>query len=157
MPIVGGMDVLKEVKKKNNNTPVILITAYATIDNAVEAVKAGASEYITKPFKVDEIQTKIRKAAVEADFEQGPQIISSDVIKGISNPIRKEVVTILDRKKELRFTDIKNILNIDDASKLSFHLRILKSLEIIDQDKDKIYSLTTRGNKLIRAIKSSDY
>lgn len=145
MPIIGGMDVLKEVKKKSSKTQVILITAYATIENAVEAVKAGASEYITKPFKVNEVKTKIRKVIAEAEFEEGLQLIDSKMIKAMSNPIRRDVITILKKHGKLRFTDIKNILNIKDATKLSFHLRILKNLKVIDQDQDKIYQLTTSG------------
>src|SRR3972149_3525435 len=61
MPSVSGMDVLREMKRAKPKTHVILITAFATVENAVEAMKNGASDYITKPFKVDEVQTKIRK------------------------------------------------------------------------------------------------
>lgn len=145
MPIIGGMDVLKEAKKNSSKTQVILITAYATIENAVEAVKSGASEYITKPFKVNEVKTKIRKVIAEAEFEEGLQLIDSKMIKAMSNQIRRDVITLLNKHGKLRFTDIKNILNIKDATKLSFHLRILKNLKVIDQDQDKIYQLTASG------------
>ncbi|MCZ7400468.1 MAG: hypothetical protein O8C62_12500 [Candidatus Methanoperedens sp.] len=54
---------------------------------------------------------------------------------------------------KLKFTEIKNTLKIDDATKLSFHLRILKSYNVIEQDSDKIYMLTPSGKKLMESLK----
>src|SRR3990170_7100021 len=62
MPKVGGIDILKESMSLNPNTPVIMITAFASTDVAVEAMKLGAYDYITKPFKVDEIKIIIKNA-----------------------------------------------------------------------------------------------
>jgi DNA-binding NtrC family response regulator len=82
MPVVGGMEVLRETKLIKPRTIVILITAFATVNNAVEAMKAGASDYITKPFRVDEVKTKIRKVLAEAEFEKF-QLFDSGLIKAI--------------------------------------------------------------------------
>jgi two-component system response regulator PilR (NtrC family) len=62
MPKMGGVDVLKAVKDSSPETIVIMITAYATAETAVEAMKEGAYDYILKPFKVDEIKLVIRNA-----------------------------------------------------------------------------------------------
>ncbi len=62
MPKFGGMDILNEVKKCSPQTPVILLTAYGSAESAVEAMKKGAYDYITKPFKVDEVKLTIKKA-----------------------------------------------------------------------------------------------
>jgi DNA-binding response OmpR family regulator len=156
MPVMGGMDVLRETKRMRPATHVILITAYATVENAVEAMKSGASDYITKPFKIDEVQTKIRKVLAEADFEEYPEIIDSDIIKAISNPIRKDTVKLLDKAGKLKFTEIKNILKIDDATKLSFHLRVLREHNVIKQDSDRVYMLTRAGKDLIESLKKID-
>src|SRR3990170_3114397 len=56
MPGVDGMSVLKTVKELSPDTIVIIITAFGTTDTAIEAMKAGAYDYITKPFKIDEIK-----------------------------------------------------------------------------------------------------
>ncbi len=61
MPRMGGMDVLKGVKKLSPRTPVILITAYGTVSTAVEAMKEGAAEFIMKPFSLDDLQAVVRK------------------------------------------------------------------------------------------------
>ncbi len=156
MPVAGGMDVLREIKRMNPRTCVIIITAFGTIENAVDALKAGASDYITKPFKIDEVKTKISKALAEAEFDKCSQILDSDVIKSISNPIRKDTIKLLDKAGKLKFTDIRNALKIDDATKLSFHLRILKSYNVIEQDSEKIYMLTPEGKNLMKSLRSID-
>jgi two-component system response regulator PilR (NtrC family) len=62
MPKIDGMDVLKAVKSASPETVVLIITAFATADSAVEAMKQGAYDYLTKPFQVDEVQLIIRNA-----------------------------------------------------------------------------------------------
>ncbi|MFQ5585532.1 MAG: sigma-54-dependent transcriptional regulator [Thermodesulfobacteriota bacterium] len=62
MPGIGGIGLLKEVKDLAPETVVIMITAYASVDTAIEAMKLGAYDYFTKPFKVEEIKHHIRKA-----------------------------------------------------------------------------------------------
>ena len=55
MPGMDGMEVLKEVKRINHEIDVVIITAYGTIETAVEAIKVGAIDYITKPVELDEL------------------------------------------------------------------------------------------------------
>lgn len=62
MPGIGGMDILKELSLRKMKLPVIIITAYGTIQNAVEAMKLGAFDYVTKPFNLDEIMLVIERA-----------------------------------------------------------------------------------------------
>ena len=62
MPNVDGMEVLKAAKSASPETVVLVITAFATADSAVEAMKQGAYDYLTKPFQVDEVQLIIRNA-----------------------------------------------------------------------------------------------
>ena len=62
MPGMDGMQVLKAVKERAPETPVIMITAFGTVDVAVEAMKAGAYDYITKPFNRDELRLIVAKA-----------------------------------------------------------------------------------------------
>lgn len=89
-------------------------------------------------------------AAFEAEPERCPKILDSNIIKAISNPIRKDIIKLLDKTGKLKFSEINNILKIDDATKLSFHLRVLKSYNVIEQDSEKIYMLTYGGRKLMK-------
>src|SRR3712207_1437114 len=68
MPKVGGMELLRTVNGTHPDVPVIIITAHGTVDSAVEAIKAGAFDYITKPFDQTEIQAVIAKAARTHDI-----------------------------------------------------------------------------------------
>ena len=62
MPGMNGIDLMKEIKKFHTDIPVILITAYGTISSAVEAMKAGAYDYLTKPMDYDRLKILIRRA-----------------------------------------------------------------------------------------------
>jgi len=62
MPRLDGMGLLEKVIKNYPSTPVIIITAHGTIDTAVDALKKGAFDYITKPFEQDDLKNTINKA-----------------------------------------------------------------------------------------------
>ncbi len=61
MPGMDGMELLKNISKDYEHIPVIMVTAYGTIDNAVEAMKMGAKDYITKPLRFDELHAKVER------------------------------------------------------------------------------------------------
>jgi DNA-binding NtrC family response regulator len=62
MPGMSGMEVLAKIRERDGAPPVIVITAYGTIESAVEAMKQGAFDYITKPFNRDELRLTLGKA-----------------------------------------------------------------------------------------------
>jgi len=62
MPEMDGMELLKRVKSRKGDVPFVMITGHPTIETAVEAIKKGAYDYITKPFQVEEVQIKIDRA-----------------------------------------------------------------------------------------------
>jgi len=70
MPKLGGMELLKRVSTEFPDVPVIVITAHGSVDSAVAALKAGAFDYITKPFEQDELKKVIAKAARAHDLER---------------------------------------------------------------------------------------
>ncbi|MDP2689208.1 MAG: sigma-54 dependent transcriptional regulator, partial [Deltaproteobacteria bacterium] len=83
MPGPGGMEVLKEVKKTSPHIPVLLITAFGTIEKAVEAVKEGAVDFILKPFSLDTLEETVEKALklqedMSAFESKGKPMLSKD-------------------------------------------------------------------------------
>src|SRR3954462_9309344 len=62
MPKMGGLDLLTMLKAKGNEATVIVMSAYGNLDLALEAMKAGAYDYIQKPFKAEEVVLTLRKA-----------------------------------------------------------------------------------------------
>ena len=62
MPNMGGMEFLKSAREKLQDTTVIVMSAYGSVDTAIEAMKLGAYDYISKPFKSDEVHLTLKKA-----------------------------------------------------------------------------------------------
>ena len=79
MPDMSGLDVLKELRKKGNDTPVILITAYGSVERAVEVMKAGAYDFITRPFDPDHIELVVRKAIERQTLKREVEVLSEEV------------------------------------------------------------------------------
>jgi DNA-binding NtrC family response regulator len=65
MPGIGGMDLVRELHALQPDTQVVLMTAFGSIDTAIEAIKAGAYHFVTKPVKLPEVGALVRKALTE--------------------------------------------------------------------------------------------
>ena len=70
MPGIDGMALLQKAKEINPILPVMMITAYGTVDLAVEAMKKGAADFITKPFNLKELEIKVEKVLERRDLER---------------------------------------------------------------------------------------
>ena len=68
MPKIDGMELLRRAQKLDAELPVVMITAHGTVDNAVEALKTGAFDYLTKPFDQVEVRTIVAKALRTRDL-----------------------------------------------------------------------------------------
>jgi len=79
MPGMSGIEVLKAVKALQANVPVIIITGYATVDTAVEAMKNGAFDYLTKPFSPDQILAKVDEALKQRQLSEDEYDVRSEV------------------------------------------------------------------------------
>ena len=62
MPEIGGMRVLRDIKRARPSLPVIMITGYATVQSAVQAMKLGAADYLEKPFTPEQLLTAVTSA-----------------------------------------------------------------------------------------------
>ncbi len=88
MPKMGGLDLLSTLRAKNNPATVIVMSAYGNIDQAIEALQAGAYDYIQKPFKPEEVVLALRKAE------------ERELLRRENSALRQEI------RKEHRFEDI---------------------------------------------------
>ena len=77
MPGMSGLDLLRKLRIDYPDTPVIIITAFGTIQGAVEAMKSGAYDYITKPIDYDELFILIRRAVEHQDLIQEVRLLRS--------------------------------------------------------------------------------
>jgi FixJ family two-component response regulator len=88
MPKMGGLDLLAAMKSKGNDATVIVMSAYGNMDLAIDAMKAGAYDYVQKPFKHDEVVLALRKAE------------EREALRRENRALRDEI------RKEHRFEDI---------------------------------------------------
>lgn len=79
MPGVSGLDVLDVIMKTVPHTPVIMISAYGTIEAAIEAMKQGAYDYVMKPFKQDEMLLTLKKAEERERLRRENQLLRQQV------------------------------------------------------------------------------
>lgn len=92
-----GVDLLREIKRINPGLPVILITAYGSIDSAVDAMRLGAFDYLTKPFREQDMMEKIHAS----------QAIPVDSILSVSSESSHEAEGIVAETPQMRATMIK--------------------------------------------------
>ena len=93
LPDCDGIEVLKALMGEHPSTPLIMMTAYGTIDGAVEAMKLGAYDYIIKPFEASQIESLVEKA-LEQKLERSPRSDSRVQIVG-SSPKMLEVLEMV--------------------------------------------------------------
>jgi two-component system NtrC family response regulator len=104
MPVVDGVELLELARQLQPGLKVILITAHATVSQAVQAVKLGAFDYITKPFEDDELTTAINRAGSFRDLEKENKKLRgrlevnepSRKLIGVSKPFKK-MMAVIDR------------------------------------------------------------
>lgn len=81
MPKMSGLEVLTSVIESSPNIPVIMISAFGTVDTAIEAMKQGAYDYVMKPFKQDEILLTLKKAEERERLRRENQFLRQEVEK----------------------------------------------------------------------------
>lgn len=154
MPQKSGIDALFDIRRLQPNIKIIMITAFASIDNAVEAIKRGANDYIAKPFKIESLLLTIRRVLEEAKFEEAIKNLDIDrTMSALSSPIRRNIMKLLHDKEEAHLMEITRALGIEDHTKVVFHLKILKEADIIDQSHGRGYLLNKEGLRMLECLK----
>jgi two-component system response regulator AtoC len=81
MPKMGGLDLLQTLRAKGNDATVIVMSAYGNMDLAIEAMKAGAYDYVQKPFKPDEVVLTLRKAEERETLRRENRVLRDEIRK----------------------------------------------------------------------------
>src|SRR5437660_11969278 len=79
MPGLSGMEVLDQIKQVSPDTEVVIMTGHASMETAIEAVRLGAFDYVTKPCKLAEIETVLRKVSEKRDLKHKALALQSRV------------------------------------------------------------------------------
>ncbi|MEE9594803.1 MAG: response regulator [Candidatus Hydrothermarchaeales archaeon] len=163
MPKVDGFYLLSHFKRVKPRAQVIMITAFATVESAVEAMRRGATDYISKPFRSKQIETAIQRAMEETNFgnklgAQKKVVLDTfddeikEVLNSLANPLRHGILELLKNQGKSSFTKIKDALAIEDSPKLSFHLKKLTNSGLLEQGPDKNYRLSEKGEDVVETL-----
>jgi len=79
MPGMNGVEFTRALKEVDPSLLVIMVTAYASVETAIDAMKAGAYDYFTKPFNIDEVKLNIRKALQHRSLERENRLLKDDL------------------------------------------------------------------------------
>ena len=119
MPGVDGIEVLKEAIKMDPDRAVIILTAYGTLDTALKAIREGAYDYMTKPFKMEEMIIRVNNA-----YERTLLVLK---MKALVKSLR-EILSNLMLFKGGEYNHNRVVINWLD------HIEQLRQLEVLEQD-----------------------
>ncbi len=88
MPGIDGLETLKRLRNIRPNIPIIILTGYPTIETSIKALRLGASDYIIKPFKLNELKAVVEKALKERELKMEINLLR-DKIKSIESKLKK--------------------------------------------------------------------
>ena len=94
LPDMDGLEVLKEAKAINPKLPVIMLTAHGTIETAIEAMKIGAADYITKPFDLEELKLVIKQNLLVIQLETEVTFLRSELTGKYGNIIAQSKIML---------------------------------------------------------------
>ncbi len=99
MPGMGGMDLFSAAHQIHPGMPVMFLTAYGTIPDAVKAMKAGAVEYLTKPFNGRELVSKVQEVLKKSSSKQHLDSLEplGDIFRGVISPAMRQLYELVDR------------------------------------------------------------
>ena len=126
MPGMSGVDLLKWVREYNRSLPVIVTTGFPALDTAIEALKLGAFDYLTKPFHLEEIAEKIRRALVNKQLEEENLLFSKlvslhEVTKILASTYQIAELNhkVLDFSVKIAKADGGSLMFVDETSLLT--------------------------------------
>lgn len=94
MPGISGMEVLKKVQETHPDLLVIVITGYATVENAVEAMKSGAYDFIPKPFTPDQLRLVVRRAVDRLNLKREAELLRIERAKSLRDVANEKSRTL---------------------------------------------------------------
>lgn len=100
MPIMDGIEVVKQIRGLNIKTPIVLLTAKSLVDNKVEGLDAGANDYITKPFEKKELLARIRALTRREEDYKEKYEIGNLVFNKENSQLSKDKISLILSKHE---------------------------------------------------------
>jgi DNA-binding response OmpR family regulator len=138
IPVINGMEVCRRLRSKQLTTPILMLTALGTTENIVSGLDAGADDYMTKPFKLAELEARIRTLTrrgreQEKEKDEDTLTISDLVLDKVTKTVKRGNIVI-----ELTATEFRLLEYL-----LSNQGRVLNRMEILENVWDINFNLGT--------------
>jgi len=145
-----GIQLLRYVKKHFPSTEVIIMTGYASIETAIEAMKSGAFDYITKPFMLDDLREKVTRIIEYRSF------INSKLNMSIYKNIHTELLGLVENQDNLSNGELQPLLK-NLGRRIDHLFGSQKEFEsIIQLQKETLENIQTYAEELIDMVSESD-
>ena len=161
LPKISGLELLKDIRKQGNDTPVIILTAQDGVEDRIKGLDTGADDYLTKPFDLEELTARLRALLRRRGGRSTPVIEHGDIIVDpASHSVKKdgEVIDISPRE----FTILQLLL--ENQGKVMSRSRLEEGLYAWNDEVESntvevhIHHLRKKlGAKLIRTIRGVGY
>ncbi len=155
MPEMNGIDVLKYIKKKKPYIEVIVITGYATLENAIEAMKVGAYDYFAKPIDIEHVRIVLSKCVQQIQSRKENEELRSltESLKEL-NELKDKFITITNHELRTPVTVLKGYVElIDYFLKDSRNKDINDAIEIVTETMKELVGIVEQ----MHDISSFDY
>lgn len=156
MPKMNGIDLLKAIKNDNPTVPVVMLTGFPSLDIAIEAMKKGASDFITKPFKIDQLEIIVNKMIRERNLlveneKLNTEIEQKKMIEQLNDKLNKKIkelsilYSISDSMNSVR--DRREIFDkiLEMAAEITSSQKV--SLMFLDREKGLLAIVAAKGIK----------
>ena len=153
LPDVGGMQILKEAKEVNPESAVIMMTGYASLESAVDALNAGAFSYIIKPFNPDEVKVVIKKAIHQIILFKENRMLIDEL--QFSNRKLETVINDLNKANQLKSQFLANMsheIRTPINAIMGFTDLLLENDELADTYKRDVLRISINAQHLLTLI-----
>lgn len=144
MPKVDGLELLKFIKEKTPETEVIIITGYATVENALDAMRSGAYDFIQKPFNIDELAALVEKALEKTELKMLVALYESSNAVFSSLKLEELFPIMTSLVKKVTYSQDASIFLLDNSNQLylasSTYSRYAPQKKEIELLASKLYS-----------------
>ncbi|MEJ2054149.1 MAG: response regulator [Calditrichaceae bacterium] len=162
MPVMNGLETLSQIKKKDIDTEVIVVTGFATIENAIGAMKQGAFDYITKPVSIEHVKIVLSKCLQKIQARrENKQLKNMNARLCELNELKDKFITITNHELRTPLAVLKGYLDLMDMeleqienNDVSNYLKIVeKTVDEMVEMIDNMHNLSNLHNSRIRSNK----
>ncbi|RMH61385.1 MAG: hybrid sensor histidine kinase/response regulator [Calditrichaeota bacterium] len=157
MPVMDGLETLRRIKKKNPSIEVIVITGFATIENAINAMKEGAFDYITKPISLEHARIVLTRCVQHIN-----EVNENEALRNLNarlqhvNKLKDKFITITNHELRTPLAVIKGYIDLINISLENVSAETDEYLQIVNNTLGEMIDLVERMHNLSQAENATE-